>query len=192
MKIIVYSCVTQNYNSIINDGRLYVPPVYNEFPNSPRMQAKMPKILPHKFLPEHDYSIWIDGSMTLKIPSEQVIKLFGYPECGVYSHPWNTTIQQEMADCLKLKLDDPKNLEYHKEKTGALCQCGLIVRKNTDNVRTHNELWWNEILNGSSRDQLSFPYTLGKIATIRDNTKKQIYKEVCVIHPHLKKRQSHK
>ena len=40
--------------------------------------------------------------------------------------------------------------------------------KNCQEVNDLNERWWQEIIKGSSRDQLSLPYTLGKIATYKN------------------------
>lgn len=38
----------------------------------------------------------------------------------------------------------------------------MIFRKHTKIINDFNELWWNEIKNGSRRDQLSFNYVLSK------------------------------
>ena len=132
-----------------------------------RMKAKLPKILPHKVLPEHDYSIWVDSNVTLQKSAIELLEYFEYPDVGVFRHPVRKTINDEIEICGKWKLDDEKNLFYHKDKEGKLAWCGIIIRKNIPSVHLACEQWWAEICAGSSRDQISFPYTLGKLATYK-------------------------
>jgi hypothetical protein len=157
--IITYSSISGDYDDKINDGRLYIPPS-NKFVTH-RLNAKVAKIIPHKFLQNHDYSIWIDSNIHLKVDPKKLIEIFDYPLCGVFLHPSRTTINEEIVACTNL--DSKENLDYHKNKPGILCACGVIIRKNTKEVNDLNEQWFNEIILGSSRDQLSFPYTLGTI-----------------------------
>ena len=153
-RIIIYSCISGGYDKIINDGRLYVPPP--DINATHRVKAKVAKILPHKFLPNHDWSIWIDANMKLKLTEEEFLKHFEYPDIGVFNHPWRKSIAQEINACKKAKLDSIKNLEYHMGKGGTLAMCGFIIRKNIPKVHKLNEEWWAEIKAGSSRDQISF------------------------------------
>jgi hypothetical protein len=39
----------------------------------------------------------------------------------------------------------------------------VILRRHTDAIRHLNEAWWNEIVRGSRRDQLSFNYVAWKL-----------------------------
>ena len=39
----------------------------------------------------------------------------------------------------------------------------MILRRHTDAIRRLNEAWWNEIVRGSRRDQLSFNYVAWKL-----------------------------
>ena len=128
----------------------------------------MCKILPHKFFPDAEWWIWVDSNLTMKINPEDIIEYFGNPEhVGLHEHPERETIKQEIEIGLKRQLDDPEKLKYHKDKKGRLAACNVIVRRNTPAVRQLCEAWWAEICAGSSRDQLSFPYTLGTIAELR-------------------------
>lgn len=184
MKIICYSSNVGNYDNPIQDGRVYVKGS-NKF-NSDRMNAKAPKVLSHLYLPNHDYSIWIDANIELLVNPKELIELMGIYECMVFSHPERTTINEEIE--ATKHLDSLENRMYHKNKLGKLAACGIIVRKNTELVNTLNEKWWSEICRGSSRDQLSFPYTLGVVSKYLDvkfdhpfNSKYTKWK------PHLKK-----
>lgn len=184
--IIVYSSVSGDYDEKIEDGRIYIEPSDKFITH--RMNAKIPKILPHKFLPPHEYSIWVDSNIHLKVEPQKLIDLFENPLCGVFVHPYRTTINEEINACIEL--DSIKNLNYHKNKSGALAACGFIIRKNTEEVNILNEKWMTEILLGSSRDQLSFPYTLGSIAKMI-SVKNFIDNEYYKILPHKIKNRNH-
>ena len=68
-----------------------------------------------------------------------------------------------------------------------LAACGIVVRKNTETVNRLNEKWWAEICRGSSRDQLSFPYTLGTISKyIKTEWRKPFNSKYTKWHPHNK------
>jgi hypothetical protein len=166
MKILLYSCVSGEYDNKIPD-RLYVKPC-DRF-NTHRMNAKFPKILPHKIkeLENADYTIWADSNLVFKIDPLTLVKYFDYPKVGIFSHI-RSNINEEIDTCKIFKLDSPDRLDYHKNKNGKLACCFLIIRKNCEETNLLNERWWAEICAGSSRDQVSFPYTLGQIATYKD------------------------
>ena len=163
-----YCCMTGNYDNVQEDGRKYVDPC-NRFKHN-RLNAKVPKILSHKYT-DTKFSIWIDSNIVMKITYIELVQLFleANPdfEVGVFDHPARTKVEEEIATCTRHKLDEQVRLDYHKGRDSGerLAYCGIIVRRNTDLVAQYNEKWWGEISRGSSRDQLSFPYTLGKIAT---------------------------
>lgn len=166
MNIKIYSCVSGDYDNILSD-RLYVPPC-DRF-TSHRMNAKLPKILSHKVkeLQDADYTIWADSNLKFKIDPLYLIEYFNYPKVGIFSHILST-INPEIAGCRRARLDKSHRLDYHINKPGKLACCFLIIRQNCSEVNTLNEAWWAEISAGSSRDQLSFPYTLGTIATYKE------------------------
>jgi hypothetical protein len=180
--IVKYSSVSGEYDDKIDDGRLYIDPSDKFIMH--RLNAKIPKILPHKILPSHEYSIWVDSNIHLKVEPQKLIEIFDYPLCGVFLHPYRKTINEEIEACKNL--DSEKNLIFHKDKPGLLGACGIIIRKNVEEVNVLNEKWMTEILLGSSRDQLSFPYTLGEISkkiqikgSFTDNEYFKIFKHKC-------------
>ena len=167
----VYSCMTGDYDDTQEDGRIYVP-ASNRFHHN-RMNAKVPKILSHKYT-STEWSVWVDSNIIMRCTYIELIKSFlainPDLQVGIFTHPERTQTIQEIEECKRIGLDEQDRLDYHKgrgdgEKLG---YCGIIVRRNTDLVAQYNEKWWAEITRGSSRDQCSFPYTLGKIATYKD------------------------
>ena len=47
-------------------------------------------------------------------------------------------------------------------KNNGLSECSVILRKHNEKVKSFNEIWWEEICQGSKRDQLSFDYSVKK------------------------------
>lgn len=159
MRITVYSAVDGNYPP---HPEVQTYTGYKQF-NDPNRNAKIYKILPHLFLPEHDWSIWIDSTITLLKPPESLVRLVK-GEVGVFHHWERNCLYDEAVACQTL--DDPNiiNLQMERYRSkgfpahAGLAMCGIIIRKNTDKVNRLNEQWWAEICRGSRRDQLSFPY----------------------------------
>lgn len=56
----------------------------------------------------------------------------------------------------------------HRDLPGKVTYCTIILRRNTAEVAAANNAWWAELTAKSSRDQFSFPYTMGPLATYRD------------------------
>lgn len=184
MKIITYSCNVGDHDNPIKDGRLYLEG--GNKCNSDRLNARMVKVLPHLFLPEHDYSIWVDANIELLVTPKELIELMEDYECMVFKHPERENINQEIKACGSR--DTEKNKDYHKDKSGLLAACGVVVRKNTETVNRLNEQWWAEICRGSLRDQLSFPYTLGTISKyIETEWKRPFNSKYTKWYPHKKK-----
>ncbi len=183
----MYSCVSGSYDKQQKDGRIYIPP--DDRFRTHRMNAKFPKILPHKIkeLQGADFTVWADSNLILKISPEELVELFKFPKVGVFKHK-KSDIASEITICKKKKLDNPSRLDYHKGKKGLMGCCFLIVRENCEQVNILNERWWAEISAGSSRDQVSFPYTLGTIASyfnlpMKNHTKNQVFTRL----PHIKR-----
>ena len=134
VKLIKYSCLVGDYDIPVQDGRIYVQGSTNFKSNN--LNAKLPKILPQLYLEQHDYSLWIDANIVLKVDPLELIEMMGNFECLVLNHPVRTTINEEIIACDKL--DSKSNLEFHKNKEGLLAACGMILRKNTQSVSQLN------------------------------------------------------
>ena len=148
-------------------------PVCNEYPD-PVRNAKKHKILPHIYFPDAEYSLWIDGSITLKVPLEELIhKFLQNTDIAMFPHPYRDCLYDEAMACITFGLDDPDvidsqinryNLEGYLPRRG-LFEATVILRRHTNEIRAFNETWWDEIKWGSRRDQISLPYVLHKTAT---------------------------
>lgn len=147
--------------------------------NDPVRSAKIFKILPHRYLPEYEYSIWIDGNILLR---NDVNKLIMHKkDIAFYDHK---NIKKDSRDCIykeaeiiyqmnkmgKYK-DDFRIIEkqinkYKKEgypaNNGLISGMIIFRRHNKPKVIKVMNDWWSEISENSRRDQISFNYVAWK------------------------------
>src|SRR5437667_162402 len=85
MNIQVYTAITGKKDALRDDIKNFQDSDFDKF-TSPVMNAKIFKILPHKFL-DCDISVWIDGNIFLKIPVEQLVDEFlGGNDMALFRH----------------------------------------------------------------------------------------------------------
>lgn len=135
-------------------------------------RARKYKVLPHKYLPEYDYSLWIDGSFDIISNIADYIqdysqnhKLLAIP------HEVRDCIYEEAEVCIKKEKDSPEIIneqmaKYEEEgypQHNGLIASGILFRDHHDpEVIKLMEMWFDEIRNYSRRDQLSFNYVCWK------------------------------
>jgi hypothetical protein len=195
MSIVVYSVNTGGYDelknpTVINPNVRYILFTDNKYFKSnvwevchidflshlkdSRRIARYVKINSHLVLPPHEYSVWVDHCFTTKIDNfTKIIEETPHNEILCYKHDQRRCIYDESIKVLEDKLDYPhlvnEQMErYRKEgfpKNQGLFSTGFIIRKKSDKVKIFNETWWNEIVKGSARDQLSQVYSSWKTNT---------------------------
>lgn len=163
-----YFCFTDNKDLKSDTFQIKYYPATS---SDPVRSAKIFKMLPHIFLKDYEYTIWIDGNIIL---SPQFMELFKYLEQGdiaLFKHPHRDCMYIEAAACVKRNKDNHYVIktqvkQYHKEGYpghNGLNTAGVIFRRNkSENVKKLNNAWWEEIQKFSRRDQLSFNYVLWK------------------------------
>jgi len=143
---------------------------YDKF-QDPRRNSRIHKLLIHQYV-DTEYSIWIDGNIKLLIPPEEIIERYlKNHDFAVFKHPTRDCIYDEAMVCAKLRLDDPENIieqvkQYEDSgfaKHKGLCECGILIRRNTAKVEAFNNAWWGEYTRFSRRDQISFMYAVDKV-----------------------------
>lgn len=205
MKIAVYTSIFGGYDNLIEDqfqmeGVDYIcftdvdiqsktwkiiksNPIYNDS----NRNAKKYKILPHRYLKNYDWSIWVDGN--IKVVSDirglcngdpykvyDHMQVFDKRDC-IYDEAQAILnfgkINSEKTPERNIKnwKDNPKlivdqvnrySLEGYPKQNG-LATNPIIIRNHHDfNVIKNMEDWWNEIKYNSKRDQLSFNYIAWK------------------------------
>jgi hypothetical protein len=191
-RIVVYTAITQGYDTLKSPPDLWqkkadfvaflddvqpcqgweIRQIKKEF-EDPCRNAKIYKMLPHRYFPESQYSLWIDGSVIIKSSTgpEHLVDLYlAQHDLAVFRHRRRNCIYQEAAACLRLGKDLPSTIrnqiqQYRAEgypSNNGLAECTVLLRRHTDQMKQFNELWHSEILAHSRRDQLSFKYIATK------------------------------
>ena len=169
-----YVCFTDNSGQTSSFWELR--PIPDELSGlSSVKQQRLIKICPHRYLPEYDESLWIDGSIdVISNPNTFIDKYCSDKDKSVFirKHPSRNCIYSEGLACLKLKKDTSGNINpqlerYKKEgfpKSFGLVESNIVYRKHNDPYCIKlMDMWAIELLNGSHRDQLSFNYALWKV-----------------------------
>lgn len=130
---------------------------------------RMVKLLPHRFFPDYEYSLYLDGSVSIKrtdIRDFVLLHLVKH-DWAVYPHSSRSCIYDEFDACIERQKDDPETMRRqieryrrhgHPEKYGLTENTILLRRHNKPNIIRFSELWWRELQHHSKRDQLSFAY----------------------------------
>lgn len=137
----------------------------------PRRDAKLPKILPELILPGYDYYIWHDPTNELVVDPIFVLDFLppdGALQMAVFKHRHRKCIYQEAKEVLKFSLDIPENVrsqvrEYKSRgfpEDKGLYELGIILKKPGNDSLKLSLSWWEQVNRYSSRDQLSFPFSL--------------------------------
>jgi hypothetical protein len=150
--------------------------------------AKKYKLLPHRYLSEYEYSLWIDGNFTVvgdidilveKYLKDSNIAFFNHqntaldPRNCIYEEAEFILAAGERNYALKPSRgilaykDNPNTIRTQMEKyqkegypaNNGLIKGGIILRRhNEKDVIDAMESWWEEVKYNSKRDQLSFNY----------------------------------
>lgn len=205
MKIAVYTSIFGGYDTLIDDqyqmpGVDYIcftdtiiqsdtwkiiksVPIYND----PNRNAKKYKILPHRYLTEYDWSIWVDGNFRVisdirPLCTTNVYQVYDhmqvfdkrdciYDEADAILNFGNINLNRSPERGIKNWKDNPALIvdqmaRYINEgypRHNGLVSNGVIIRNHKSlDVIKNMEDWWLEIKHNSKRDQLSFNYIAWK------------------------------
>lgn len=186
MNLAIYSVVNRGYDSLeptewpstcFTDGTVKGAPGWSIVraeelgSGDPVTSSRSLKILSHRYLPRVEYSIYLDGNISLICPPEDfVTSVLLRSDIAVFIHPQRNCIYEEArVGILFGKQVDPDQVlrqveDYHREgfpeEYGLHC-CGVIIRRHTPEVKHFNELWFEVFTKygGGWGDQLSFDYT---------------------------------
>ncbi len=191
MKVIVYTCITGNYDSVVELDHKEDNIEYLLFTNNKNLKSntwkikyidedlddwtlcRKVKIQYYKYLPKHDVSIYIDGAIKILKP----ISIFLKTECDLnnydfigFKHQQRDCIYDELKAnilCRKETVENCKKIEKfllsesYPHHNGLL-ESTVIIRKDVKSVRKLVDDWFYMVKNYSRRDQLSFNYCLWK------------------------------
>lgn len=141
--------------------------------SDPVRNARHHKVLVHQWLPHLEYSLWIDGNVTLTIDGRlsSLAELYlKDADIAVFRHRVRSCIYDEAVACTEQKKDDPDVIQrqierYRREgypRFRGLAETAIVLRRHSARTAAFCECWWDEISQGSRRDQLSFDYVAWK------------------------------
>lgn len=174
MKIVVYQAVFGGRDDLhipkfIPDDVHY----YSIIGQGGKMDAQRMKLLPHRYFQDYDVSVWMDGNFELTGNIKEVVNRFmKHSDFAVLRHPAENlgirpTVFREaevaVLQGVEKKSKIQKQIAFYKGQglpaDTEVTMNGIIIRRhNETKVKVFDELWWNEMLHRSSRDQISFPY----------------------------------
>ncbi|MBR1930099.1 MAG: DUF616 domain-containing protein [Lachnospiraceae bacterium] len=157
--------------------------------------ARKAKILGHALLADYDYSVWVDAKLEVVGDFEEYIQRYrGKRPLLCFPNFTNDCAYEEEKLCEALKKDRFDTMraqmqKYQKEGYPAhngMVETAILVREiHNEEVIKVMETWWNEIINHSYRDQLSFNYSCWKCDFLYDFTNLLIYmNDYVVLHAH--------
>ena len=154
--------------------------------------AKRFKVLPHRYLQDYEYSIFIDGNMTVRGNIDELIeKYLSDANVAFFSHNGNdldsrNCVYDEANTIFELgeknmRLTPERGMLNYKDnpfiikkqidryqmlgypaKNGLITGMIILRRHNENDCVKAMEDWWTEIKYNSKRDQLSFNYIAWK------------------------------
>ena len=174
MGIVAYTSITNNKDQERHDIRVFSG--YDKFAN-PVYNAKVYKILPHKFL-DCDVSIWMDGNISLNISKEEAVDMWlGDADIAFFRHykskdlDWELKwIKYKFSRRSPVSLEAEAQVEHYRPlniRKDELGMGGFIIRRHTPLMERFNEAWWSEICVRGQRDQLSLPVVLRQFPELK-------------------------
>ena len=221
VKIAVYTCIVGHYDDLIEP--FYVEPCvdyyvftdmdcpktsvwkkiditqFEDYANlTPSQLNRKIKMMPFAYLPDYDYSIYIDGNVEIVSSVSPLIAEMGPHSFGVHYHRSRDCIYDEKERVLYLKKTDKeitkKQIKAYKKESFphhyGLYENSILIRKHHDAETCHlMETWWKEYLKYPTRDQLSLPYVIWK--TGYDRKSIHILGKNWFLNPRFNKTHSH-
>lgn len=133
------------------------------------------KIHPNIFFPQYDYSIYVDGNIQINTIISHLpgklgkVGIASYGIGGVadiYEHAaslWYRNGKGELDGRIRIQNQMKRYVKEGFPRFFGLTENGVLVREhNNGNCIRIMDTWWDEVLNYSRRDQLSFMYAIWK------------------------------
>jgi len=191
-RIVIYTVVTGDYDTVVDplflsprcshicltDGQKFasekwtVKPLPQQNLGRERL-SRHPKVLPHRYFPDFDVSIYIDANMTITGDLADLASsvLDSKHDLALFHHPLRNCVYDEAKACLKdgrerfsvlhRQMDHYRAVGYPARN--GLVAGGIVIRRhNNPEVVRLMEAWWEDIVRFSHRDQLSFNFAVWK------------------------------
>jgi hypothetical protein len=189
-ELVVYTAFTGDYDSLkdpdfIDDNTRYVcftqnPDLKSDTWEIIQMEdstlddnriAKQYKVFPNKYFPNNKYSFWLDGSFKIVGSIREYVYKYIKSSMLTVVHPERDCIFDEALSSIQFPRYSNYTIgkqvdKYRNEGMPShygLPSLGAIFRKHDDpEIISLMEQWWEEIINYTNQDQLSFTYLMWK------------------------------
>jgi hypothetical protein len=191
-KIVVYTCITGNYDELISpiefekdidyvcltDKSIIYANGWQTRPISfssgnAAAANRYAKMHPHILFKDYEISIYLDGNIEIIGGLKDLIKnALAVNDIAMYEHPFRDCIYQEADECSAIGYDwfwrfKRQMNEYKKNgypfKAG-LFECNVIIRRhNNKEIQRLMNSWWDEYQCGVKRDQISLPFLVWRL-----------------------------
>ncbi|MFN0114130.1 MAG: glycosyltransferase domain-containing protein [Paracoccaceae bacterium] len=140
----------------------------------PARASRRAKLMPHRYFPEAEWSIWLDNKSRLLVPPETIVAaLRAEADAGFYAFPHfrRDCVYQEGQTVRENGLDDHRIIlermrtyraEGMPERFGLIEGHFIVRRHMAADVVAFGEEWFDHVRRYSRRDQISFPYLAWK------------------------------
>lgn len=139
---------------------------------SPRLTARRCKLFAHELFPDHDASMWMDGSIEVRDDISHLWKkALSSEHIAAFSHPERDCLYDEAETCMqtgRAPVEDLQKQMTFYQSEGMPVHMGLqetsilFRRHHSPAIIRIMESWWQEVKMRSERDQISLPYILWK------------------------------
>lgn len=124
-----------------------------------------------RVMPECKYTIMHGANAQLVMRPDKLVEMLPDDiDIGVFRYPHRNNVYDEAIACIAHHKDSREIIESQMDRYSedgfdgdGLSACILMVRRNTPRLQEFESFWWNEVENGSCRDQLSFDYCRWKL-----------------------------
>ena len=191
IRTVVFTAITDNYDSIKLPERLNHKCDYILFTDSPTTDtgiwqvrpitylhpdkvrsARFVKTHPHIFLNDYDIAVWIDSNIMILNDIYPIIERFfsSGKYIGAIPHPSRKSVYEEITVCINREKDETDVMKEQMEKYQGkgfshhdLIESNFMIFDLRDKkLSGFLDSWWREIDCHSRRDQLSLNYALSE------------------------------
>ena len=141
----------------------------------PRILSRKPKILPHYYLSNFNYSIYHDANIQINYNPDVLFNLYKKFDMALGAHPGRNCVYKECLRCKEIGKDSIENIVRMENflrmnnfpRKNGLTSNGVLFRWNNNKVNELMEYWWQFIENFTYRDQLSLGYAISQYPNIK-------------------------
>lgn len=143
----------------------------DQLPLPPEKLSRRPKALPHEYLQDWEFSLYLDNITVFKrLPQASDLATGGAYLFKAFKHATRSNPLQEAEAIVQLGYESADRIcsqldlyarQFPLESISPLSTCTVLLRQHRHPaVAAFGSIWWEQILNFGKRDQMSFDFAL--------------------------------